>query len=470
MLPFANETGDPEFDHWGDAIAEAAIDALSHVGRLRVVPRSKSFRYRDQADDAQTVGQKLEVRALLSGRLAIRNDMLLVRAELIDVAKDSQLWSAQFSCNIDELPGIEEEIARCVIEKLKAPSSGPRRKGGRKAAAAPAPAPALAHRAHKDADSLFVRGNEHVIEWTADGLQSGIELYQQAIDIDARHAPAWACMAMAYAMLTVAGRVDTAEAFRRAKAAALQAIELDEGLSEAHAALSLTETFADFNLPKALWHGERALELNPNSAIARYAYAQTLSACGRLDEALEHARAGCELDPLMAPINYCYGLVLDYQRCWDEAGTQFQRTLEINPNFFWAQAVLAVVLARAGHFPEAMAQAHELLLRNDDVAWGLLLGYLAALAGDSASAENALAQLESAPVAEGAYFAAAICGALGDMDNGFAQLERARDAGFAVLATVAVDPALDPFRSDPRWEPFLHSMEALAEAVRELPA
>ena len=70
---------------------------------------------------------------------------------------------------------------------------------------------------------------------------------------------------------------------------------------------------------------------------------------------------------------------------------------------------------------------------------------------------------------DGAYFAAAIFGALGDVDSGFAELEHARDAGFAVLATAAVDPALDPFRSDRRWLPFLRNMEALAEAIREMP-
>jgi len=467
VLPFSNGTGNPEFDELGDAIAEAAIDALSHVGRLRLVPRSKSFRYRDEADDPLLVGQKLEVRAVLSGRLTIRNDMISIRAELIDVAKDTQLWGSQFSCSIDELPQVQQEIARRVVEKLKAPSSGgTSKKAARKSAAAPAPAPVPVR---NDADEFFLRGNERVIEWTPEGLQSGIELYQQALDFDPRFAPAWACMAMAYAMLTVVGRVDIAEAFRRAKASASQAIELDGSLSEAHAALALTETFADFNLAKALWHGERALELDPNSALARYAYAQTLSACDRLDEALEHARTGCELDPLMAPINYCYGHLLYYQRRWDEAEAQLQRTLDMNPNFFRAQAVCVLALGRAGLFSEAMAQGHELLLRNDDPICGLLLGYVAALAGDHEGAEQALAQLDAAPAAEGAYFAAAILGALGELDSGFLQLERARDSGFTFLATAAVNPALDPFRSDPRWVAFLRSMESLAEAIRELP-
>ena len=178
------------------------------------------------------------------------------------------------------------------------------------------------------------------------------------------------------------------QAFGEAKTCARQAIELDGGLSEAHAALSLAEAFCDYNLAEALWQGERALELNPDSAIARYAYAQTLSACGRLDEALEQATEGCAIDPLMAPINYCYGLILYYQHRWDEADAQLQRTLEIAPNFLTAQAVRGIVLARSGRFSEAMAQIHELLNKEPRRTWELLLAYVSALAGEHEEAES----------------------------------------------------------------------------------
>jgi len=466
VLPFINATGDPKLDYLGEVIAEGAIDALSHVNRLRVVPSTKSFRYREQADDPLMVGRKLEVRAVLGGRLSVRNEMLSVRAELIDVAKDTQLWGSQFSCGVDETPQVQEEICRGVIDKLRAPSSGNSRKPARK--------PARAHvqnhaRGANNAEELFARANERAIEWTAEGLQSAVELYQQTVDADPRHAMAFACMAIAYALLTVVDRVDVLETLGRARVSGRRAIELDETISEAHAALSLTDLFADFNLTQALWEAERAVELNPDSAIARYAHAQALAACDRLDDAVEDARLGCEADPLMAPINYCYGQLLYFQRNWYEAETQLLRTLDLNPNFVMAHASLGIVLGRSERFPEAMAELDSLSRKQADVRWDLLLGYVAALAGEREKAESVLAQVDSAPVAEGAYLAATIYGALGELDHGFAELERARDAGFVVLATAAVNPALDPFRSDPRWAPFLRSMEALAEAIRDLP-
>ena len=459
VLPFENGTANPEFDYLGESIAEGVIDGLSHLPKLRVVPRTKAFRYRDQADDLHLVGRELDVRAILTGRITLRSDQLSIRAEMIDVAKDTQLWGSQFSCGVNEVAEVQDEIARRVGDRLRAPSSV----GSKKATRRSVPAPV-----HSEADEFFLRANEQAILWTPDGLERGIDLYHQAIEADPQHASGYACLAIAYVMLTVIGKVDTGQAFQQAKACARRALELDEGLSEAHAALSLSEVFCDFNLAEALWHGERALELNPDSAIARYAYAQTLSACGRLDEAIEQARQGCSIDPLMAPVNYCYGLQLYYQRRWDEAEAQLLRTLEIQPDFFMARAVLGIVLGRQGLFSEAMAQFHELLNREPDPAWELSLAYVAALAGEREEAASILGQLDSGLVADGAYFAATIYGALGELDRGFAELERARDLGFAVLATAAVNPALDPFRSDPRWQPFLKSVEDLAHAIREL--
>jgi tetratricopeptide (TPR) repeat protein len=375
------------------------------------------------------------------------------------VAKDTQLWGAQFSCSVNDVQNVQEEIARRVAERLRAPSSSGSKKATRKSSPAPVP---------NEADELFLRGNDHAIQWTPEGLQRGIELYRQAIDADPLYAPAYACMAIAHTMLTVVSRVDTAQAFGQAKTCARRAIELDEALSEAHAALCLAEVFCDFNLAEALWQGERALELNPDSAIARYAHAQALSACGRLDDAIEQASEGCAIDPQMAPINYCYGLLLYYQRRWDEAEAQLQRTLEIDPNFLMARAVRGIVLARSERFSEAMDQIDELRHEEPGSGWELLLAYVAALAGEREQAESICAQMDSGAPADGAYLAATIHGALGDLDSGFAELERARDCGFAALATAAVNPALDPFRSDPRWEPFLRSIDELAQAVREL--
>ena len=461
VLPFVNETGTQELGYLCDAIAEGLIDGLSHVPKLRIVPRSKAFRHRDHGDDLHAVGCELGVRAILSGRITMHNDLLSVRAELIDVAKDTQAWGSQFNCGIDDLRDVQEEIARLVAERLRAPT--PSVSTSKRSTPKSAPVPI-----HNPAEELFFRGSEYAIQWTPQALQRAIELYGEAVEADPQFALAYACKAVAHAMLTVVGRVESAPHLAEAKACGQRALELDETLSEAHAALSLVGVFCDFNLEEALWQGERALQLNLDSAIARFAYAMTLSACDRLEEAIEHAKDGCAVDPMMAPINYCFGLILYYQRRWDEAEMQLQHTLELNPNFQMARAVRGLALARAALFPEAIDEINAVLHQETELAWELLLAYVAALSGDRAQAEGILTQLDPTAIADGTYFAAITYGALGELDSGYTELERTRDLGFGTLATAAVDPALDPFRSDPRWEPFLRSVHELATAIREL--
>ena len=175
MLPFANETGNPQLDYLGDVIAEGVIDGISHLPKLRVVPRSKAFRYRDQADDLHAVGQALDVRAVLTGRISLRDDLLSIRAEMIDVAKDTQLWGAQFSCGTKNVGDVHQEIALRVGERLRAPSSAGSKKPARKSSPEPV---------RNETDALFMRGNDQAIQWTPDGLRRGIELYQQAIETE----------------------------------------------------------------------------------------------------------------------------------------------------------------------------------------------------------------------------------------------------------------------------------------------
>jgi len=456
VLPFTNATGNPSFDDLGDAIAESVIDGLSHLPKLRLVPRSKAFRYRDRADDAQAVAKELNVRAILTGRLSMRADMISVRAELVDAAKDAQLWGAQFSRSEKEVHEVSAEIASKVIEKLQGPSSAGSKAG--KTSSSATAAVVEKHGVNKEADQLYQRGNHHAQKWTREGLQRGIELYRQAIDADPTYAQPYSGLATALGLMTLYGSSDSGHIFRQALAYARRAIELDETLSEAHAALSTTLMFCDFNLAEALREGKRAMELNPKTGISRYSYAMILAACGRLDEGIQQAREGCELDPLMVPVNYCYGLLLNYNHQWDEAEVQLLRTLELNPGFVIANAVRAMVMARAGRFAEAIALVNELLKARPDPIWELSLSYVAALAGERELCERLLAKRDAAAPAAAAYFAATIYGVLGEFDRAFAELETARDLRFGVLSSASVNPALETLWSDPRWKPFLRSL------------
>src|SRR5581483_4465226 len=191
VLPLVNATGNPDWDYVGDAIAEGVMDALSHLTKLRMVPRSKAFKYREQAEDPQTVGQALDVRAVLTGRITKRGEQLAVRAELVDVAKDAQLWGAQFLKPATEAAELHDEIAKAVIGKIEGPSSS----GTKKSASAP-----KKNAAREEAERLYIRGAHHGNKWNFDGFQLAMELLKQAIDVDPTYAPPYAMAAMLHAL------------------------------------------------------------------------------------------------------------------------------------------------------------------------------------------------------------------------------------------------------------------------------
>ncbi len=445
VLPFANATGDAELEYIGEAIAEGVLDGLSHLPKLRLVQRSKAFRFREDAGDPQSVGKKLEVRAVLTGRVTKRGDGLNIRAELVDVANDAQLWGAQFSRTVHDAPDLHEEIAKRVAEKLEGPSSAGS-KSGKKTEKPELPT------VNKEAQALYLRGAHHLNKWTIDGTQLGLALCKQAIDLDPAYAEPYAAMAMAYAVSGALGGIDQELARRQAMALGQRALQLNGKLAEAHAALSVVCYFS-FELDAALQYGTRARELDPASALARYALGMALSVNGRLDEGTELMREAAEADPLLPPVNYAYGLLLYYQHRWDEAAVQLRRALEILPTMQLALAIRTVALARGGHFAEARAQYQEFVREYPETPWVMVDAYLEALAGERDRAIELLAEPRTHGVAM--FFATAAYGALGELDLGFAELERARQTRFAVLGTARANPIFDPYREDPRWASFL---------------
>jgi non-specific serine/threonine protein kinase len=445
VLPFANATGNAEWDYVGEAIAEGVMDALSHLPKLRMVPRSKAFKYRERADDAQSVGQALDVRAVLTGRITKRGEQLAVRAELVDVAKDAQLWGAQFLKPASEASDLHEEIAKAVIAKIEGPSSSGSKKSAPKKNAA-----------REEAERLYIRGAHHGNKWNFEGYQLGMDLLKQAMDVDPTYAPPYAMAAMLSGLWAVLGRIEVDSAFRMAKAYARKAIELDESLAEAHAGLALAYIHGDFDLSGGMREGKRAVELDPRSALSQYAYAISLAGSERLDEAIALVKEASERDPLLLPVNYGYALVLVYQRRWSEAENQIRHVLTIDPHFGVGQTLRTMILARMGRFPEAYAQFEAFRAGASGPKMEGLLAYVAALEGDHVKAHAAMKQADDGPSSK--FSCAASHALLGEMDEAFALLGELRDMRFGLLASARVSTLLDGVRQDPRWPGFLRSL------------
>jgi TolB-like protein/Tfp pilus assembly protein PilF len=450
VLPFANLSGDPEMEYLSDGITDTLINSLSQLRKLRVVPRGLMFRYKGREVDPQQLGSELNVRAVLTGRVTQRGDTLLIGTELLDVAKVAQLWGAQYNRKMADIFVVQEEIAREISEKLRLELTGEEKKR-------------LAKRVtqNKEAYQFYLKASYFYTKWSPENLHKAIEYSRQAIDQDPALATAHAVMAMSYGMLGFYGFLQPKEAFPKARAAALRALALDEGLSQAHAALALTRLSHDWDWPGGEKECRRALELNPDDPWAHQAYSLFLLVKGRLEEAVAEERRAVELEPLSPSTNLVLGAWLFFARQYDQAVEQFRKTLELDPNIVRPRELLVFVYAHKGMYAEAMAECEKIRpLPGGNLVSRALLGYVYALAGKRDEALSILEELK--PLLEGnlllLYRAALLCAALNERDQAFELLNKACDERFALMIYFQVYPAFDNLRSDPRFQDLLRRM------------
>jgi TolB-like protein len=264
VLPFSNASGDPNTEYLSDGITEGVIDRLSGLPNLKVISRTSAFRYKRRDIEPQKVAKELGVEALVTGRVMQRGDEISVSAELVDAREDKQLWGEQYGRTLADIHSVQQEIATAVSGNLRV-----RLTSEEKTRLAKSPA------TNPEAYQLYLKGRYQANQGTAAGLKNGIEYFQQAIDKDPGYALAYAGLGDAYTALGGGWLyIPPSVSFPKAKAAAQKALELDDTLAEAHAALAYAVFFADWDWPNTEREFKRAIELNPNIALSHIRYAR----------------------------------------------------------------------------------------------------------------------------------------------------------------------------------------------------
>jgi len=449
VLPFVNLSGDPEMEYLSDGITDTLINSLSQLRRLRVVPRSLTFRYKGREVQPQCVGSELNARAVLTGRVMQRGDTLLIGTELMDVAKLSQLWGAQYNRKMADIFALQEEIAREISEKLRLQLTGDEKKRLTKRATG-----------SKDAYQDYLKGRFWWNKRTEEGFRKAIEYFQQAITKDPAYALAYSGLADCYSLRVIFGFVAPKEAFPKAKEAAQRALEIDDTLAEAHVSLGYIEALFEWDWSGAEGELQRAIALNPSYASAYQQYGITLAVMGHFEAAIAQSKRALELDPLSLPINATMGAVLYFVRQYDQAIEQSRKTLELDPNFPLARWVLGLAYVQKSQYEEGIAELEKLQVSSPGFLLNslLALGYAHALAGNRAEAENLLNQLNELSKQKyvPAWSIAAVHACLGDKDKAFEWLEKASDDRHTYH--LKLFPAFDLLRSDPRFADLLRRM------------
>lgn len=441
VMPFVNASEDPNAEYLSDGITETIINSLSQLSQLRVMARSTVFRYKGKEIDPIEVGSDLDVRAVMLGRVLQVGDQLVIKTELVDVADGSQLWGAQYNRKPADILAVQDEIAGKIIEKLR-----PRLTGDHTMPLV------KRYTDNTEAYQCYLKGRFYTSKATREGLQKGIEYFNQAIEMDPTYALAYSGLAEAYYGLSSA-HVPPKEAMPKARAAAVKALEIDDDLAEAHASLALVKVFFDWDWSGAETEYRRAIELNPGYASAHHWYGWYLALMGRLDQATVEMKRAQELDPLSLEITADLGLSFFFARRYDVAIEQFQKALEMDQNFIWARFFMGWADEQRGLIDQAIEEYQKAWQVEQAMVIKAALSHAFAIGGREDEARAILAESEHAPDGKhlSPYDSAIIHTALKEEEKAFACLEQAYENRSEALVWLKVDPRLDPLRASPQF-------------------
>ena len=448
VLPFVNASADPSMEYLSDGITEGIIDRLSGIPNIKVISRTSAFRYKKRDIEPQKIAHELGVQALVTGRVIQRGDELSVSAELVDTREDKQLWGEQYNRRLADIASVQQEIASAISGNLRVRLTIEEKTRLGKPDAANA-----------EAYQLYLKGRYHANQGTAEGYKKGIEYFQQAIDKDPGYALAYASLADSYVGLGGGNAyAPPRETLPKAKAAATKALELDETLGEAHAALGYAGFFSDWNWAKAEREFRRAIELNPNNAISHAVYSEILGTQERFDESVAEGERAQKLDPLSPHALTQLGYAYLSTRRYDEAIAQFQSALELNPDAGAIRAQLAWAYGAKRMYPQAIAEYEKIAEpekamteENQTVTSGL--GWVYAVSARRADALKLMKELNdlSSHAYIDPYNVAVIYAGLGDKDAAFRWLEKGYEQRSSGMPYLTTDPFWSEMRSDPRF-------------------
>jgi eukaryotic-like serine/threonine-protein kinase len=451
VLPLHNESRDPNTEYLADGITEGLINRFSQLPKLKVMARSTVFRYKNRDVDAQSVARELRVRAVLTGRVHHIGDRIVISVELVDALDGSLMWGETYNRELADLIKLQEEMSQEIADKLSLKLTGAEKKKLRKRAT---------H--NSEAYQLYLKGRHHWNRRTGESLRKGIQLFRDAIEADPTFASAHAGLADSFITLATNIPLPPRDAMPKAKAAAMQAIQIDDGLAEAWASLGNVRWWFEWDWDGAEEAYQRAIELNPNYATAHDGYAMLLAARGRFGESIEQNTKAADLDPLSLIIAVHAGWPFYFARDYESAIRRFRKALDLDEHFIPAHGWLGMALGQQRRYSEAIDAFGRALEVEKIPILMAMTAHTHAIAGNRPTAERLLTELlfeaESRYISP--YDIAIVHAGLGNTAEALAQLRKAVEDRSAWLVFTGVDPRLDVLRGEPAFTEIVASVSS----------
>jgi TolB-like protein len=444
VFPLANPNPDPDMEYLAVGIPGSIIHSLSQIPGLRVIAWNSLAQNRDREEDPLAIGRSVGARAVLIGRIWQRGNKLRLHVDLLDTANGEELWGDQYDRDLTELFSMQDEISREVSQRLRLKMTGEAESRLTKR-----------YTENIEAYQLYVRARRLCETRSTEGFKRGIEYLNRAIQMDPRYALAYAELAQCISVPCYYGAVDPHIAYPKARAAALGALELDANLAEGHEVLATVLQNYDWDWAGAEREYKRALELNPNYAVAHYHYSYHLSLLGRFEEGIREATEALSRDPMSGIMNSGLAFVLLHARKLNWCIEQSLTAIEVDPQMTLSYLTLGTAYELKGMYAEAIAAYEKGMALGGAVAiQKAFMGHVYGTSGDHARAWEILHQLQD--LSKTSYVPSfnfyIVYDGLGEKEPAIESLQKACENRDTHLIFIKVWPQFDKFRDDPRFQ------------------
>jgi len=443
VLPFANTSGGEEVEYVAQGLTETIVNTLGRLPRLQVRGRTAIPQFRKKQPDVQAAAEMLHVRAVLSGSITDTGGMLVISAELVDTHTAAHLWGETYKRRGSDIAQVQEDICQNVASKLHAAMTADERKSLRRRGTT-----------NQTAEEAYLRGRFFWNRRTAQDFKTATDYFNRAIEADPNYALPYA--GLADVLTTQSGSVPPKQVMPQAELNALKAINKDDDLAAAHAALASIKLNFEWDWLQAEKEYRRAIELDPSLASAHSWYAVYLWVMERFDEALAESRRAQELEPTSLPIGLGVARSFTMAGRYKEAMRQYTEVLKMFPSSQRPYIEIGLLEERQGRSLEALSRYKKVVKDNalpDDVGLLSTLGHLYAKLDRRSDAQAALSRLRA--LSHDRYVSpcemAAIEGALGDKDGAFRSLSYCYDDRSWEIIFLKLDPGFAELRDDPRY-------------------
>lgn len=449
VLPFENLSGDPAQDYFVDGITDELITEMAKMGGVRVISRTSSMQYRHAKANLRAIASELGVDAVVEGAVARSDNRVRITAQLIRASSDQHLWANSYERDVSDMLALQTEIAAAVARELRVEL------------ALQMPMPPSQKPLNQDAYAEYLRGRYAWNLKKEPALLEAIQHFEAAIRIEPSFAQAYSALADCHTALGYLNARSPEETFPRARLAAQKALELDSSLAEPHASLAYYYFYFERDWEIAEREFRRAIELNPNYALAHDWFGVYLTARGRWNDAQTELKKARDLDPLSQSISTDVGFSLYYSGNYDAAIDSLRRTLEKDPGFPLAHLWLGRAYEEKGMYAEAISEFEK--VQRALPGWPVAIaakGWVYGRWGKTSDARSALRELNARSKTRyvSAYAIALVHAGLGDKESAMRFLNLGLKERTNWMVWTAVDPRWQTLRSDISFQELLQKI------------